>query len=101
MSYSSLQGVQYHDYFYTVAPEYVTPERTQYNADSGYSGSRITVALSKNTDRYFIGAFMRYDDLQGATFEDSPLVETNSYFIFGVAFAWIFSSSEQNVPHQD
>ncbi len=94
-------GNKYHDYFYTVLPEFVTPQRTEYNADSGYSGSRVTVTLSKNTDRYFIGAFARYDDLQGATFDDSPLVETSSYFIVGVAFAWIFSSSDETVTHQE
>ena len=92
---------KYHDYFYKVDPQYVTPERQEYDADTGYSGSRVTLTFSTNTDDYFIGAFARYDDLQGATFEDSPLVETRSYFIFGVAFAWIFSSSDETVPHQD
>jgi outer membrane scaffolding protein for murein synthesis (MipA/OmpV family) len=92
---------KYHDYFYTVEPKYVTPERPEYNADTGYSGSRVTVTLSRNTDKYFIGTFARYDDLQNASFEDSPLVETHSYFIFGIVFAWIFSSSGDTVPHQE
>ncbi len=92
---------KYHDYFYKVEPQYVTPARPEYDADSGYSGSRITVTFSNNTDKYFIGAFARYDDLDGATFEDSPLVETRSYFIFGVAFSWIFASSGETVPHND
>lgn len=94
-------GNKYHDYFYEVEPKYVTPERPQYDATSGYSGNRITITLSKNTNEYFIGAFARYDDLDGTTFADSPLVETHSYFIFGVAFAWIFSSSGETVPHVD
>jgi len=92
---------RYHDYFYSVAPKYVTPDRSEYDAESGYSGSRITVTFSRNTRKYFFGAFARYDDLDGAVFEDSPLVETNSYFIFGVAFAWVISSSSETVPHQD
>lgn len=92
---------KYHDYFYKVEPKYVTPDRPEYDADSGYSGSRITVTFSRNTKKYFFGAFARYDDLDGATFEDSPLVETNSYFIFGIAFAWIISSSNETVPHED
>jgi outer membrane scaffolding protein for murein synthesis (MipA/OmpV family) len=90
---------KYHDYFYKVEPQYVTPQRQEYDADGGYSGNRITVTLSKNTDQFFIGVFARYDDLNGATFEDSPLVETNHYFIYGIAFAWIFSASEETIPH--
>ena len=92
---------KYHDYFYKVDPEFVTPDRQEYNANSGYSGSRITMALSKNTRDYFIGAFARYDNLQNATFNDSPLVETGDYFIFGIAFAWIFSAASETVPHDD
>jgi len=94
-------GNKYHDYFYQVDPQYVTTERAEYDAQSGYSGSRITITLSRNTDRYFVGAFVRYDDLNGATFDDSPLVETRYYFIAGVAFAWIFSSSDETVGHED
>lgn len=94
-------GSKYHNYFYEVEPKYVTPERSEYHADSGYSGSRITVTLSQTTKKYFIGAFARYDNLSGATFEDSPLVETDDYFIFGVAFAWIFTYSSEKVPHYD
>lgn len=90
----------YHNYFYEVEPRYVTPDREEYHADSGYSGSRITVTLSRNTKEYFIGAFARYDNLKNATFEDSPLVETHDYFIYGIAFAWIFTSSSTTVPHE-
>ena len=91
---------KYHDYFYKVEQRYVTPERHEYDADAGYSGSRVTITLSKTTEQYYLGAFARYDDLSGATFEDSPLVETRNYFIFGFAFAWIFTSSEETVPHR-
>lgn len=92
---------KYHNYFYQVEPRYVLPERMQYDADSGYSGSRVTISLSRNTQQYFAGVFARYDNLSQATFEDSPLVETDHYFIVGVAFAWIFSSAEEKVPHHD
>lgn len=94
-------GSKYHNYFYEVEPKYVSPDRTEYHADSGYSGSRITITLSQTTKKYFIGAFARYDNISDATFEDSPLVETRDYFIFGVAFAWIFTSSSDKVPHED
>jgi outer membrane protein len=90
---------KYHDYFYKVESQYVTPDRSEYNAESGYSGSRITLSMTRNTRKYFFGMFARYDNLENAIFTDSPLVETNHYFIFGVAFSWIFFSSSTTVPH--
>ena len=92
---------KYHNYFYQVESKYITPDRPEYSTSTGYSGSRITFTVSRNTRRFFLGAFARYDNLSGAIFEDSPLVETNDYFIYGVAFAWKFSASSTKVPHQD
>ena len=42
---------EYHDYFYEVASQYATGIRPTYNAQAGYSGSRITITLSKRFDR--------------------------------------------------
>ena len=92
-------GSKYHNYFYEVNPEYVTPERQVYHADSGYSGSRITVSIARNARKYFIGVFARYDNLDNAVFADSPLVQTTDYFIFGIAFAWVFTTSDTKVHH--
>ena len=46
-----------------------------------------------------IGAFARYDNLDGAVFADSPLVETREYFVFGLVFAWILGASDETVAH--
>lgn len=90
----------YHDYFYQVRPRFVTAEREAYDAERGYSGSRITLSVSRNTKKYTLGAFARYDSLDGAVFEDSPLVETSDYFVFGFAFGWIFGTSDTYVGHE-
>ncbi len=90
---------RYHDYFYEVNPEFVTSEREEYHADSGYGGRRLTVSVTRHTNKFMIGAFARYDDLDGAVFDDSPLVETGNYFIFGVVFGWILGSSDETVAH--
>lgn len=92
-------GSKYHNYFYEVDPTYATPERQAYQADSGYSGGRVTVSIARNARKYFIGVFARYDNLENAVFVDSPLVETTDYFVYGIAFAWIFTSSDIKVPH--
>jgi outer membrane protein len=90
---------RYHDYFYAVDNEFVTPERSEYHADSGYGGSRITLSVRRYTQQFMIGAFARYDSLDGAVFEDSPLVETRDYFVFGMVFAWVLGASEETVAH--
>ena len=83
----------YHDYFYEVAPQYVSATRKEYNAEAGYSGSRLTLALSKRFDKLFFGLFARYDDLTGASFIDSPLIKQKDSFMVGVALSWVFKKS--------
>lgn len=85
---------KYHDYFYEVTPQYVTTDRSSYNAASGYSGSRITMTLSKRYDKLFVGIFTRYDNLSGAAFINSPLVKQKYSFMAGVAVTWIFKESK-------
>lgn len=85
----------YHDYFYQVDPTHAAPGRPIYNAQGGYSGSRVTVGVSRRLGRYWVGAFARYDHLGGATFADSPLVETDHALMFGAGIAWIFAESSR------
>jgi outer membrane protein len=90
---------RYNDYFYEVNPEFVTPERAEYHADSGYGGSRVTLSVKRHAQKYMIGAFARYDNLDGAVFQDSPLVETRDYFVFGLVFGWVLGASDETVAH--
>lgn len=90
---------RYHNYFYTVPGTYANPARSAYDATAGYSGSRLTLSLSVNSNRWFVGAFARYDDLHGAVFDDSPLVETRHYLAAGVVVTRIFLQSSERVPH--
>lgn len=92
---------RYHDYFYQIDPQYANPDRPAYNAASGYSGSRITIDFSRSNTNYFVGFFYRYDNLNGADFVDSPLVEQRHYSIFGVVAVWIFSHSKQRAEHEE
>ncbi|MBI2734179.1 MAG: MipA/OmpV family protein [Aquabacterium sp.] len=88
---------QRHAYFYDVAPQYATAERPAYRATAGYSGAQFVAGLSKRFDRTWVGAFMRYDNLNGAVFRDSPLVKTRSYLAGGVAVAWVLGQSSDMV----
>jgi MipA family protein len=92
---------RYDDYFYTVASQYATVSRPAYQAPGGYAGTQSLVALSKRFPKFWVGAYMRYDSLQGAAFEDSPLVQRRSYWSGGIGFAWMLSQSSRLVHVPD
>jgi outer membrane scaffolding protein for murein synthesis (MipA/OmpV family) len=87
----------YNQYFYSVAPEYATPDRPEYAASAGYAGSELTAALSRRYPRVWVGAFARYVDLEGASFVDSPLVRRRKDLAAGIGFAWMISRSTRMV----
>ena len=86
-----------HDYFYAVAPGYATASRPAYAARGGYAGSQATAAFSRRAGRLWFGAYVRYDDLHGAVFEDSPLVVRHSAVAGGLGIAWVFGASSRLV----
>jgi len=86
-----------HAYFYEVTPAQATATRPAWTAGGGYSGSQFLAALSKRFPAYWVGGYLRYDNLQGAAFEDSPLVARNHYLAGGVAVAWIIGESGRRV----
>jgi outer membrane protein len=88
---------RYHDYFYSVKPQYATADRSGYAADGGYSGAHLIASLSKRFPKYWVGAFVRYDALHSAVFEDSPLVKSKHYVAGGVGIAWMIGRSERTV----
>jgi outer membrane scaffolding protein for murein synthesis (MipA/OmpV family) len=87
-------------YFYSVASQYATLTRPEYQASGGYAGTQSIAALSKRYPKFWTGAYMRYDTLAGAVFMDSPLVQRRSYWSAGFGFAWMLrrSSSMVEVP---
>ncbi|MBA3581005.1 MAG: MipA/OmpV family protein [Gammaproteobacteria bacterium] len=91
----------YHDYYYTVAPQYALADRPSYEADVGYSGWSANVSLSRRIKKFWYGGFVRYDNLADATFKESPLVETNHYWVYGIAGSWIFGQSKSTVGNDD
>jgi outer membrane protein len=92
---------RYHNYFYTVAPQYATAARPAYQADGGYAGTQFITALSKRFPKFWVGAYVRYDTLADAAFAASPLVQRKSYLVGGIGFSWIISKSSQMVEVPD
>jgi len=88
---------RYHQYFYGVDPAFATAGRPAYNASGGYAGTQLLAALSKRYRQFWVGGFARWDTLNKAVFEDSPLVRTRHFFAGGVALAWIIAESKTPV----
>jgi outer membrane protein len=83
-------------YFYEVAPQYATPERPAYRADSGLMLVRTGVGGSwrVNPDlRVF--SFLRYEVVGGAANRDSPLMRKSTGVSAYVGFAWTFARSRE------
>jgi outer membrane scaffolding protein for murein synthesis (MipA/OmpV family) len=87
----------YHRYFYAVDPQFATPERPAYSPGGGYSGTLALVYLSRRIGSFWLGGFARYDTLNGAVFEASPLVKSDHSVMAGISVAWVFSQSQQKV----
>ncbi len=90
-----------HAYYYSVDSQYATPDRPAYEAKAGYAGMQYLVAFSKRFPKYWIGSFLRYDNMSGATFEDSPLMRKKDYVAGGIAITWILGESSTRVMVND
>ena len=95
------QSAGYNQHLYGVAPEFATAKRRAYQAKAGYGGANIIGGISKRFGRTWFAGFAKYDRLNGAAFEDSPLVKKRSYATFGVAVTYIFAESKTLVQSDD
>ena len=92
---------RYHQYYYGVAPQFGTPARPAYEAPAGYSGLTSAISLTRRFGKLWVGGFARYDALDGAVFEPSPLFRQRQYFAAGLAVAWVFAESKDRVEVDD
>lgn len=90
-----------HRYFYEVDTRFATPARPEFEAHGGYAGVQFLAAVTKRYPSWWIGGFVRYDNLAGATFVDSPLVKTRHYVAAGVAVTWVIDESSRRVEVDD
>jgi MipA family protein len=92
---------KYHEYFYGVAPEYAREGRPAYRAPGGYSGAQFVAALSRRFEPVWVAGFIKYDVLNGAAFEASPLVEKRKTVAAGVVVTWAFAKSKTLVERRE
>jgi len=89
---------QLHDYFYQVSQDFVTNQRSLYDAKGGYIGTSLSVSLSFDATekiRMFVGA--SGDFHSGAANENSPLFRDKNTYSFGVGLVWRLYESEERV----
>lgn len=91
----------YNQLYYGVSPDQANAQRPAYDVDSGYGGWGLSASLSYRRDRWWVGGFVRWYDIHGASFADSPLVLVSSNAGFGLATAWIFAASPEKVARWD
>ena len=92
---------QYNQYFYGVDAAFATPVRPAYAATGGYSGTQVTVSLSKRFPNIWVGTFIRVYDLHGTVFENSPLLKQQTAFMVGFGVSWIITQSDKMVMSDD
>jgi outer membrane protein len=91
----------YNNYYYRVLPDQATPTRPAYAPPGGFAGTQFTATVSKRFARYWLGGFVRYDNLSGAAFGNSPLVQQRDALSAGLAVAWVFGASSRLVESED
>lgn len=83
----------YHNYYYSVAPEYVTAERPEFRAKPGYSGWNNNLSLSRSFSHQGFQTrfafFIRYDNIEHTDITDSPLVVEDHSVRGGIALIWV------------
>jgi len=102
MSAAMLYGDRgYNAYFYDVAPQYATSSRAAYTSSGGYAGNQFMFGMGRRLGDTRLGAFVKWDDLNGAVFADSPMVTRKQQFTVGFVVAWVFWKSDKMVEVSD
>jgi len=83
-------------YFYDVPENSVTSDRGFYESDGGYAGFSMSISMQKTiTKKLSFGGYCRWDNIDGAVFEDSPLVRERNNFVIGFALIWKILESKR------
>lgn len=84
---------KWHDYFYAVTAADALPNRPEYDAPGGYSGSSISTTLSYRLGDWRIGGGLGVEFLENAAFAESPLVRDETSYFVGLAISKVLWKS--------
>ncbi|MDH5393708.1 MAG: MipA/OmpV family protein [Gammaproteobacteria bacterium] len=86
-------SAKYHDFYYSVEPAFSSPSRPEYLARQGHAGYRFNVSVTRLMNGYWLGVYLRYQNLTDAVFVDSPLVKQKDYWFIAVGASWLFAGN--------
>ncbi|MBN1831287.1 MAG: MipA/OmpV family protein [Deltaproteobacteria bacterium] len=90
---------RYNKYFYGVPSQYADSHREPYEADGGYAGFSVSGSLFREmTPKLSIGCYIRWNNLDGAVFEDSALVKEKNNYAVGALVVWKLIESSKPAP---
>ena len=88
-------------YFYEVDPAYATADRPAYSPEGGYAGFSLSANATKQLNkRLWLGVYYRWDNISGAAYADSPLVNTENNHVVGFALIWDRLESKTASSHK-
>jgi outer membrane scaffolding protein for murein synthesis (MipA/OmpV family) len=91
----------FHDYYYQVDPQYTTPTRPAYDAQGGFAGYRSIFTFYRRFTDMWVSFYGRYDRIDNAVFEESPLAVRKDGTTVGFLVTWILFKSETMVEERD
>ena len=92
---------EYDRYFYDVTEEQALSDRPAYRSPSGYGGSYLSgFVVRRLSSAVSISLFTRWSHLDGAVYEDSPLVRTRDNVTIAAAIVWKLAESKTRVERR-
>ena len=91
----------FHEYYYQVDPQYASPTRPAYDAQGGFAGYRSIFTFYRRFPRMWLSFYGRYDRIDNAVFEDSPLAVRKDGTTVGFLVTWMLFKSETMVEERD
>ncbi len=90
------------DYWYGVGPQFVTTDRTEYEAEAGYVSTGFRASWTKELTEDF-QIFLTYQgrSFSGAANEDSPLLREEFTHAASVSFVWKAFKSKRPAQNDD
>lgn len=91
-------SARYHQCQCGVRPSASLAKRRAFGAQAGYSGALVQICTSRQFQSLWVGAFVRFDALNGAAFIDSPLDNRGNAMSAGVSVSFTLWKSVRPAP---
>ena len=87
---------EFNEYFYEVGEKDSIPGRDMYSTGGGYSGFSLAASIIKQlTPTISFGWYGRWDNINGASYENSPLVKEKNNYTIGAMLIFTLAQSEK------